>query len=76
MRSETQLIVEIWDLVRDTLPVARRLETAIQMLRAFEEFGFEPETLADLEDEDVYLARAYEDLYDEYPSEHDDEEEE
>jgi hypothetical protein len=66
MSSEVQLIVEVWDLVRDTLPPSRRLDSAIQLLRAFEEYGFDPENLKDLLDEDRYLQRAYEDLYEEY----------
>jgi hypothetical protein len=75
MNSEVQLIVEIWDLMRDTVLPARRLETAIQVLRAFEEYGFEPETLKDVMDEDRYLQRAYEDLYDETEDEQSDDDE-
>ncbi len=63
MNSESKVIAEIWDLVRDSIPSARRLEIAIAILRSFEEFGFDDRDMQDIFDEDVYLSRAYADLY-------------
>jgi hypothetical protein len=63
MKSESKVIAELWDLVRDHIPVARRLETAISFLRIFEEYGFEDKDMQDIVDEDKVLARAYDDLY-------------
>jgi hypothetical protein len=63
MNSESKVVVELWDLVRDHIPSAKRLDTAISFLRIFEEYGFESRELGDITDEDVYLSRAYVDLY-------------
>jgi len=63
MNSESKVIAEIWDLVRDSLPSSRRLEIAIAILRSFEEYGFDSRDMQDILDEDVYLSRAYADLY-------------
>ena len=63
MNSESKVVVEIWDLVRDLLPASRRLEIAIAILRSFEEYGFDNRDIQDIIDEDVYLTRAYADLY-------------
>lgn len=63
MNSESKVIAEIWDLVRDHIPSSRRLEIAIAMLRSFEEYGFDSRDMQDILDEDVYLSRAFADLY-------------
>lgn len=76
MNSESQLVAEVWELVRDHVPTSQRLETAISYLRTFEEFGFTSKDLAHIVDEDRYLARAYDDLYGEEAEEEDDEVEE
>lgn len=72
MTSESQVIVELWDLVRDHIPTARRLEIAISFLRSFEEFGFEQRDMQDIVDEDPYLKRAFYDLYEEEEEEEED----
>jgi hypothetical protein len=63
MKSESKVVAELWDLFRDFVPPARRLETAIAYLRVFEEFGFDEKDMEDIIDEDRYLARAHDDLY-------------
>ena len=75
MNSEAKLVLELWDLVRDFIPSGRRTELAISVLRSFEEYGFDDKDIQDIVDEDVYLARAYSDLYgsDEDDHEEDDE---
>ena len=65
MNSESKLIVELWDLVRDHVPASRRTEIAISFLRCFEEFGFDSRDMQDIVDEDAVLNRAYADLYEE-----------
>jgi hypothetical protein len=65
MNSEARLISEIWETVRDLIPVPKRAEIAQQHLRAFEEYGFEIEEMADLIGEDKYLEEAYKTLYEE-----------
>ena len=70
MKSESHLIVEVWDLVRDHLPASRRLEIAISMLRAFEEYGFSHKDMQDVQDDDVHLTRAYHDLFEDEEDHH------
>jgi hypothetical protein len=65
MNSESKLIAEVWDLVRDCIPANRRLEIAIAFLQNFEEYGFDSRDMGDIVDEDAYLRRAYADLFDE-----------
>ncbi len=65
MNSEARLISEIWETVRDLIPAPKRSEIAQQHLRAFEEYGFDPEDMADLIGEDKYLEEAYKTLYEE-----------
>lgn len=64
MKPESNLVVEIWDLVRDQIQPTRRLDTAVAILRACEEFGMEERDLQDIVDEDNYLSRAFHDVFD------------
>ena len=73
MNSESKVIAEIWDLVRDHIPSSRRLEIAIAILRSFEEYGFDSRDMQDILDEDVYLSRAFADLYGDDEEEEDEE---
>ncbi|MEO9258294.1 MAG: hypothetical protein ABI207_07925 [Crocinitomicaceae bacterium] len=72
MNSESRLIAEVWETVRDTIPAAKRLDTAMTWLRLFEEYGFDSSDFADLVTEDKILSEAYSLLFDE-PVEEDDE---
>lgn len=74
MKSESQLVIELWDLVRDQIQPARRLETATSFLRAFEEFGMDERDLQDVLDEDPYLTRAYREVFDVEEDQQNDEE--
>lgn len=59
MKSEANLVVEVWTLIREHVPPARRSELAISFLRQFEEYGFEQDDLSDILDEDDNLTNAY-----------------
>lgn len=76
MKHESQLISELWELVRDHIPTSQKLDTAIQFLRTFEDHGTDSADMADIVDEDRYLARAYDDLYGEEAEEESEIEEE
>ncbi len=65
MNSESRLILELWETVRDTIPAAKRTDVAMQWLRSFEEYSFDSEDFADLVGEDKNLEEAYHTLYDE-----------
>jgi hypothetical protein len=72
MTNENTLVLEIWELVRDQLPAARRLETAAGILRAFEEYGFDKRDLDEIVEEDAYLAKAFHEVFDVDQDEEDD----
>lgn len=72
MNNESNLVLEIWELVRDQLPAARRVDIASGVLRAFVEFGMEQGDLGDLVDEDPYLARAFYEVFEDEIEEADD----
>lgn len=64
MSSEVQLVVDIWDAVRDHLPAIKREDVAHGILTAVAEYGFDSKDLATITDEDRDLAAAYENVYD------------
>lgn len=63
MNSESRLILEVWESVRDFVPTAKRTDIAQALLRSFEEFGTDPGLFADLRGEDKNLEEAFETLY-------------
>lgn len=60
MTGEAQLLVEVWDAIRDYLPAAKRADSALGIVRAFHEYGFEARDLSGALDEDRDLAEALE----------------
>lgn len=71
MSSEAQVILDIWDAVRDHLPHAKRTAIAQELLYAFQEYGFEGGDIATIVDEDPDLAAAFEAVYNEDEEEED-----
>lgn len=65
MKRESALVIEIWELVRDLTPPAKRGEIATGLLRAFEEYGLDRRDLQDVVDEDAYMSRAFREVFDE-----------
>jgi hypothetical protein len=65
MKSESNLVIEIWEQVRDSLPAARRQDIAVGILKAFTEFGFQQEDFDDIIDEDDVLTAAYNEFFNE-----------
>ena len=59
MTGESQMIFEIWDAVRDFIPVGKRVEVAELILKAAADAGFEASELASVGDEDGDLEEAY-----------------
>lgn len=72
MNNESNLVLELWELVRDQLPSARRHDVAVGLFRAVAEYGFEARDLEDLLDEEPLLARAYREVFEDDESEDDD----
>lgn len=63
MSSESQLVLDVWEAVRDHLPHGKRPAIAEDLLYAFSEFGFEAGDLASIVDEDPDLTTAYEEVF-------------
>lgn len=63
MKSESKLILELWDHFRDHISPNKRTDVAINMLRVLEDYGIEP-SKADLEGEDANIDEALELLHD------------
>jgi hypothetical protein len=72
MSSEAQVILDVWEAVRDHVPHAKRAAIAQDVLYAFEEYGFEASDCSTIVDEDPDLASAFSHVF----PDADDEEEE
>lgn len=73
MSNEVELVLAVWEAVRDHLPHTRRADIAKDLLYAFAEFGFEPAELASIADEDPDLNNAFDEVFP--PPEFDEDEE-
>lgn len=71
MKSESTLLYEVWEIVREFVPAARRGDTSVNLLRQFHEYGMTKDDLIDVLDEDDSLLPAFKIVF-----EYDDEDEE
>jgi hypothetical protein len=74
MSSESELVLAVWDAVRDNLPYTKRSDIAKDVLYAFAEW-FDAEELAPIVDEDPDLRDAFEEVYPPIEDEETDEDE-
>ena len=65
MSSESQLILDVWEIVRDHVPHTKRAAIAEDLLYAFVEYGFERSDCASITDEDPDLSSAFDEVFDE-----------
>jgi len=63
MTSELALTTEIWELVRDFVPVSKRDDIALGIVQTLVDYGFESKEMAELQDEDRHLAKAYLEIF-------------
>lgn len=63
MSSEAELVLTIWESVREQLPQSKRMDFATDLLYALAEFGFEASDLVSIVDEDPELTAAYEEVF-------------
>lgn len=63
MSSEAQVILDVWEVIRDHLPHNKRAAIAQDLLYAFQEYGFEGEECATIVDEDPDLALAFDEVF-------------
>lgn len=63
MSSEVELVIEVWEAVRDHVPHNKRADIAKDLLYAFAEFGFEPSELSEIVDVDPDLSEAFDEVF-------------
>ena len=71
MRDDNDIIVEVWEVIRDVVPAAKREDAALRLLKVFEENGFD---INEIEGEDTILDEALTLLRDEEDGEDETEE--
>lgn len=76
IKSESNLVVEIWEQVREYIPSAKRTEIAVSFIKAFTDFGFEKEDFHDIVDEDDNLNAAYNEFFEDDLYEYEDKDDE
>lgn len=69
MNSDSELILELWYLMKDLVSTSEKSDYATKLLTIFEDYGFDPSELKDLEGEDKDIDEALRSLYGEYESE-------
>lgn len=75
MSSESELVINLWDVIRENVPNSKKSDMAVEVIRLFADFGFESDDLEDIVDEDVHLTEAYKLIYEnDDDEEYDDEE--
>jgi hypothetical protein len=63
MSSEAELVIDVWEVVRDHLSASKRADIARDMLYVFADFGFTATDLAEIVEEDPDLTAAYEEVF-------------
>ena len=63
MSSEAELVIDVWEAVRDHVPHNKRGDIARDLLYAFADFGFEPTEMASITDEDPDLRDAFDEVF-------------
>ena len=74
MSSESELILEVWETFRDTLPAGKREDAVIRLLKVFENHGYDID-VGLLEGTDQYLDEALQ-AYSDGENPHDDDDDE
>lgn len=59
VNAECELVINLWDAVSDAVPLSKRLDIAVSIIRAMEEYGIDIADLGSIADEDPLLAKAY-----------------
>lgn len=74
MSSESELVINLWDVIRENVPNSKKADMAVEVIRLFADYGFESDDLEDIVDEDIHLTEAYKLIYENDEEEYDDEE--
>ena len=46
MSSESELVINVWEMFKETVPNSKRGDIAVEFLRQFADYGFEASDLA------------------------------
>lgn len=76
MNSESNLLLQLWDIVGDNIPKSQRVDAVMSIFLAFQEYGIETTAFAEAIEEDAYLKSAYDLVNEEEEDEIDYDEEE
>ena len=71
---KAELILEVWDHIKDFIPVKERQAIAYSFVEKFEEYGFDVDNLANIEGEDKYLDKVFSEKANSYSNDFDDDE--
>lgn len=63
MSDDARLLLDVWEVVRDHLPPAKREVAAIALMRVFADHGYDARDLAAVKDEDEDLDVAFEEVF-------------
>jgi hypothetical protein len=63
MSSEAELVISIWEAIREVIPHTKRLDLSTRLLYAFAEYGFDAADLESIVDEDPDLTEAYQEVF-------------
>lgn len=63
MSNEAELVLNVWEAVREVVPHTKRADLCKRMIYAFAEFGFDADDLESILDEDADLTEAYEEVF-------------
>ena len=74
MGSESELVLSLWEAVKDIIPAGKREDTANKMLKILEDWVDIEDVAQHLHGEDNYLDRAFENYIE--PTDDEDEEDE
>lgn len=73
--NDTELTIEIWNVVRDSIPTARKSDIAYSLLKTFIDLGYKFDT-EEVSEEDPHLDKAIQlldvDDYDSFEEEYED----
>lgn len=72
MNSESELLITIWDSVKQYVPSRQQQDVALILFKALEEFGIEGRDLGAGAEEDDVLQKTYNDLYNHEDEDEDD----
>jgi hypothetical protein len=73
MQRESNLVYEIWEIVRDHVSGPKKIDAATSMIRSFSDFGFDRDDFLDACEEDDMIKSAVALIF--HEEEDDDEEE-